>query len=163
MAASKAQMAATAKRRAQAIELSIAGMDNTTIAERLGYNGGRGAVSKDIRRALDANRIEEARMVEELRYLEGLRLDRLQVAVWPKALKGDLKAVETVRRLIAERIRLRGVAEPVRTELSGPGGSALALTTGSIEELDQLLALAGQPHPGVEDVDDVEGDGDDSP
>ncbi|MEU9014258.1 hypothetical protein AB0D12_31715 [Streptomyces sp. NPDC048479] len=164
MPASKAQQAATAKRRASAIALRLAGMDFDTIADRLEY-ASRQAASKDVCRALDANRLEEKEQVEQLRHVEGLRLDRLQAAVWPKAIKGDLKAVETVRRLIAERIRLFGVAEPVRTELSGPGGGPVTIGPTTAAELQALISAAGDGDPDPDNagdgLDDDGLDGDD--
>lgn len=155
MPASKAQQAATAKRRAQAIALKLAGMDFDTIAERLEY-ADPGAARKDLWRAFHANRLEERQAVETLREVEGARIDRLQAAVWSKALKGDLKAVETVRRLIAERIRLFGLAEPVRTELSGPGGGPVQLGQASSAELERLIAAA----EGVTVLDSAQDDAD---
>ena len=160
MSASKAQQAATAKRRAQAIALRLAGTDFDTIAERLQY-ANRGAASKDIWRAVEANRIEEAQAVETLRDVEGQRLDRLQAAVWAQALEGDLKAVETVLKVIAQRARLFGLDAPIRAEVSGPGGGAVQLATSSLEELNQLISIAGQTSADV-DTEPAEDDGADS-
>jgi hypothetical protein len=153
MPASKAQQAATAKRRAQAIALRLAGMNDDTIAERLGY-ASRQAASKDIHRALEANRLEEQQQVETLRYVEGQRLDRLQAAVWAKAAKGDLKAVETVLKVMAQRTRLFGLDAPVRAEVSGPGGGAVQVGAVSIAELRDLIRAAGDP----DDEPDIPGD-----
>lgn len=144
MPASRAQQAATAKRRAQAIALRLAGMDFDTIAERLRY-ANRGAASKDIHRALEANRIEERQQVETLREVEGQRLDRLQAAVWAKAIKGDLKAVETVLKVIAHRTRLYGLDAPVKAEVSGPGGGSIPIGPVGLAELKNLIRTAGEP------------------
>ncbi|MFC9497629.1 hypothetical protein [Streptomyces sp. NPDC056982] len=146
MPASKAQQAATAKRRAQAIALRLAGMDYDTIAERLGYSS-RGAATKDICRTLDAYRQEEEAKVEEWRQLESQRLDRLQAAAWAKAAKGDLKAIETVLKVISQRCKLLGLDMPQRTELSGPDGGAVPLGSGSLLELKTLIGIAGQTGP----------------
>lgn len=54
--------------------------------------------------------------VTELRRLEGARLDRLQAAVWPKALSGDPAAVRAVVRLMERRARLLGLDAPVQVE-----------------------------------------------
>lgn len=143
MPASKAQAALTAKRRAQAIALRLAGMDFDTIAERLNYSS-RGAATKDVWRAVEANRLEEKQAVDNLREVEGARLDRLQAAAWPKALKGDLKAIETVLKVITQRSRLFGLDAPVRTEVSGPDGGAIPLGAGSLTELNKLIEIAGQ-------------------
>jgi Rad3-related DNA helicase len=151
MPASKAQQATTAKRRAQAIALRLAGMDFDTIAERLGY-ANRGAASKDVWRAVEAHRLEEAQAVANLREVEGQRLDRLQAAVWAKALKGDVKAIETVLKVITQRAKLFGLDAPVRAEISGPGGHAVQLTSATLAELNDLITLAGDPG----DADDEE-------
>lgn len=154
MGTSKLQQAVTAKRRSQLIALRIAGMDFDTIAERLEY-ADAGSARKDFWRTVQRNRLEEKEAVENLRDVEGRRLDRLQAAVWPKALKGDLKAVETVRRLIAERIRLYGVAEPVRAEVSGPDGTPVPLAAAGIAELRNLIRAAGDPDD-LDDEDDAD-------
>lgn len=141
---SKAKMAQVAKRRADAIRLRLAGMDYDTIADRLGYSS-RGAASKDIYRAFDAFRAEEEAAVETWREIEAQRLDRLQAAAWPAAAKGDLKAIETVLKVIAQRTKLLGLDAPVRTELSGPDGGAIPLGGGSLEELHTLMNIASNP------------------
>jgi hypothetical protein len=156
MPASKAQQAVTAQRRKQLIALKLAGMDFEAIADRLDY-ADDGAARKDFWRAIQRNRLEEKEAVENLREVEGARFERLLAAVWPKALKGDLKAVEAARRLIAERIRLYGVAEPIRAEVSGPGGGAVPISQASIAELRSLIGAAGDPDPEDDEAPD-EGD-----
>lgn len=157
MPPSKAQQAKTAQRRAQAIALRLAGLDFDTIAERLDY-ASRGAATKDFWRAVEANRLEEKQAVDNLREVEGARLDRLQAAVWSKAVKGDLKAVETVIKLIAQRSRLFGLDAPVRAEISGPDGGAVPLGASSLAELNQLIAIAGETGPGTTPDEDPTGD-----
>ncbi|RSN38580.1 hypothetical protein DMC64_41675 [Amycolatopsis sp. WAC 04197] len=116
MGASKEQRAATAKRRADAIRLRLAGMDYETIAERLEYSS-RQAAHKDIQRAMTAYIQEASAAVDELRNVELMRLDRLQAAAWPAAVKGDLLAIETCRRLIVERRKLLGLDRPAKVEV----------------------------------------------
>lgn len=116
MPASKAQSAATAARRAQAIKLKLAGVDYETIAEKLGY-ASRGAACTDIDRALQANRAEENAVKEVLREVEALRLDRLQAAVWNDALKGDPRAIDAALKISAQRCRLLGLDAPTRTRI----------------------------------------------
>lgn len=159
MPASKAQQATTAKRRAQAIALRLAGMDFETIADRLNY-ANRQAATRDFHRAIAAARLEERQAVENLREVEGQRLDRLQAAVWAKAIKGDLKAVETVLKVIAQRSRLLGLDAPVKTELTGPGGGPMQIGTVTAAELNRLIATAGEPdqdpdYDGEPDDDDI--------
>lgn len=40
------------------------------------------------------------------------RLEVLVKASWPKAVKGDIRAVETARRLLEQQARLYGIGEP---------------------------------------------------
>ncbi|MTE20300.1 hypothetical protein F0L17_14515 [Streptomyces sp. TRM43335] len=118
MPASKAQRAATAERRSKAIAMRIGGADWQTIADALDYSD-RAAAHKDVTRALEANRKAEAAQVEEMRDIETQRLDRLQAAFWPKALKGDTKAAEIVRRCIMDRAKLQGTTTPEKVEHTG--------------------------------------------
>src|SRR5690606_6873787 len=54
------------------------------------------------------------------RDLEGARLERLLLAVWPDALRGDTKAADTALRLIMARVKLYGLALPEKVELTTP-------------------------------------------
>jgi hypothetical protein len=56
---------------------------------------------------------------DEVRKQELDRIDRLQVAVWNRALKGDDKAINTVLRLMERRARLLGLdaAQRVQAEV----------------------------------------------
>jgi hypothetical protein len=116
VAASNAQRAATADRRAKAIAMKLAGVDFQVIADRLGYSS-RGAATKDVHRALEANLAEEAAASELLRHQEAARLDRLQAAVWTTALSGDVRAIETVLKISAQRARLLGLNAPEKHEV----------------------------------------------
>lgn len=154
MPASKAQQAKTAKRRTEAIKLKLAGVDYDTIAERLNY-ASRQAATKDMCRALKQYRKEEGEKVAQWRTLEGRRLDRLQAAAWTAAVKGDLKAIETVLKIINQRARLFGLDAPVKieSEASGPGGSPLQMSDASIHQLHLLIGMAGEPDAGDGDED----------
>jgi hypothetical protein len=111
--ASKAQRAKTAERRAKAIALRLAGLDYPVIAQRLGYSS-RQAAAKDVERALATNLAEVGRSADELREIELMRLDRLQAAAWQKAVTngGDLRAIDTVLRIIDRRCKLLGLDGP---------------------------------------------------
>lgn len=138
MPASKAQRAKTADRRGKAIALRLAGMDWQTIADRLDYSS-RAAACVDVNRALEANLAEQSQAADTLREIESLRLDRLQAAAWPAAVKGDLKAIETVLKVIDRRIKLNGLDAPQRTELTGLGGGAIQVTGAPLDELERLI------------------------
>jgi hypothetical protein len=144
MPASKAQRASTSKRRAQAIALRLAGMDYQTIADRLDYSS-RGAASKDVHRALEENLEAESAAAQTLRELEVQRLDRMQAAAWAKAAKGDLKAIETVLKVIDRRCRLLGLDKPARAEITGADGGPLQVETVDLAELEALITLIDEP------------------
>ncbi|MFC8570678.1 hypothetical protein ACFUIW_33475 [Streptomyces sp. NPDC057245] len=154
MPASKAQRAATAKRRSQAIALRLAGMDYQTIAERLDY-ADRGAASKDVHRALEANLEAESVAAATLRELEVQRLDRMQAAAWAKAAKGDLKAIETVLKVIDRRARLLGLDRPARTEITGADGGPLQVEAVDLAELERLITLTAGTAADDENAEDV--------
>ncbi|WP_433242552.1 hypothetical protein [Actinomadura nitritigenes] len=118
MGVSKAKQAEVAARRKQAIQLRLAGVDWDTIAEQLGYRGGRGAACKDVTRALEERRADLDKTAEELRAVEVSRLDRLQAAVWALAVQGEPTAMNAVLRIIDRRIRLLGLDAPRRTEVT---------------------------------------------
>lgn len=120
MSASKATRAKVAERRRSAIQMVLAGLDYETIAERLGY-ASRGAAHTDVTRALSANLADLKAEAATLREVQARRYHRLLAAVWPKAVKGDLKAVETAARLTDRVVRLYGLAEPDKLDLEVSG------------------------------------------
>ncbi|UJP10633.1 hypothetical protein L2X99_02870 [Microbacterium sp. KUDC0406] len=56
--------------------------------------------------ALAANTVEA---VDSLRQIESARLDAMQAALWPQALSGNARAIDTLIRLSARRARLMGL------------------------------------------------------
>lgn len=126
MPASKAQRALTAKRRADAISLKLAGADWATIGRQLGYSG-PAAACKDVSRALDAAATEQREQAETLRQVELARLDRIQMGLWTAAAAGDPRAAEVVLKVIGQRIKLLGLdAVPPRIEEARSVVGALA-------------------------------------
>ena len=116
MPPSKAQRAKTAARRNQAIALRLAGASWDDIARQLGY-ASRGAACTDVTRALEQYVTEGRVSAEVLREQELRRLDRLQATLWPQALQGDTKVIETVLRIIDRRCRILGLNAPERHEV----------------------------------------------
>lgn len=96
--------ALAAARRARAIELRAQGWTYEDIARDLGY-ANRGTVCHIVSDALRA-RTDQA--VDTLRSLEAQRLDALQVALWDKAMAGDVNAAQAAIRIIVSRCRLLG-------------------------------------------------------
>lgn len=139
MPASKAQQAATAKRRAQAVEMKLSKVPYAIIAERLGYASEQ-AASVDIRRALERNLIELSGNIDLLRQEEIETLDLLQRAIMPKALKGDLGAADRVLRIVAQRSKLRGLDPSLTVNVEV---TAIDNIERQIKEMNTQLALEG--------------------
>ncbi|MFD5899154.1 hypothetical protein [Streptomyces sp. NPDC060366] len=158
MAHSKAELAEVAKRRAELIRLRRQGIrfEDERI-QSLGYTS-RQSASKDFIRALEERRDDQAAEASIYRQEENERLDALLEAIWPRATEPtpvykdgeevgaeiDLKAVDTVLKLMDRRAKLMGLDMPQRTELSGPDGGAVPFGTGSLDELNALIGYAGQ-------------------
>jgi hypothetical protein len=53
---------------------------------------------------------------DELREQELDRIDRLQLAAWPNAMKGDTKSIMTIVKLMERRARLLGLDTPIKIE-----------------------------------------------
>jgi hypothetical protein len=180
MAWSKYKLDEVIVRRTKLLELRRQGVryDDERI-EKLGYSS-PGAARKDLARALEAHRDEEAAEVGIYRQQENERLDALLEAVWSRATtlspvldkEGevidhvlDVKAVDTVLRLMDRRAKLNGLDMPVKAELSGPNGGALRIGPAGIDELNKLINMAGDPDAEddapVEDEELEDGDVDD--
>jgi hypothetical protein len=126
-----AELAQARERDRKAVELALAGASYTAIADQLGYADRSGAW-KAVRRALDR---QEATEVGALREQEVARLDRMQAALWAKALRGDVQAVAAVLRIIDRRCKLQGLDLPARVHVQ-------ADVSGSIDVSDPAARLA---------------------
>jgi hypothetical protein len=56
----------------------------------------------------------------------------------------DMRAVDTVIRLIDRRAKLNGLDMPVKTELTGADGGPLALSTADPDKLAALIAATSR-------------------
>lgn len=108
-ALSSARAIATAKREAEAVALRLAGANLTEIAKQVGYADPSGAY-RAIQKALSIMLPAETR--DEALKRELATLDRLQLAMWQPALRGDEKAAGVVLRCIGQRSKLLGL-EPI--------------------------------------------------
>ncbi|MGW4505814.1 hypothetical protein ACWENO_14370 [Streptomyces sp. NPDC004436] len=170
----KAQRAAIARRRSDAIDLRLAGVDWLTIARKLAadptlnadgiaYPQGYGieryrkgqeppdeqalihAACRDVRRALDDRRTELNHDVDEMRTLEAERLDRLFLVAYRKVVRDqDLTAIDRALRVMERRARLLGLDMPTRTELAGPEGGPVQVATATTDELAALIDLTDE-------------------
>ena len=94
------------------LELRRAGLTWQRIAEETGYADHTGAYAA-YKRAIKPTMQQPA---DELREQEVDRIDRLQLALWPKAMKGDERSISTIVRLMERRAKLLGLDAPTRIQ-----------------------------------------------
>lgn len=94
------------------LELRRVGLTWQRIAEEVGYADHTGAYAA-YKRAIKRTMQQPA---DELRTQELDRIDRLQVAIWPNAMKGDTRAILTIVRLMERRAKLTGLDMPIKIE-----------------------------------------------
>jgi hypothetical protein len=158
MSHNKAHLAEVAGRRAELIRLRREGVKfEDERIQSLGYTS-RGDASKDFYRALKERREEQDAEVSTYRQEESERLDALLEAVWSRATEPapvykdgeevgseiDLKAIETVLKLMDRRAKLMGLDMPIKAELSGPDGGDIPFSSGELSELKALIEISGQ-------------------
>ena len=112
-----------AERRKQILKLRRYGMPFSEIAEHVGCTPQY--CHKVVRAYLDKLSDEMAEDVKQMRRLEAERLDAAHRAAWPKAIKGDLRAIDRVLRIMERRAKLFGLDAPQRRELTGKDGTPL--------------------------------------
>ena len=102
------------KRDARVFELRIQGNTFEQIATKVGYSGPSGAwqAYQRIRSEVIFESIDEARQ------LELMRLDELQMAVWDRAIKGELNAAHCVLKIMDRRDKLLGLDKPGKVEVN---------------------------------------------
>ena len=160
MAVNKIKAADVAERRAKLIKLRREGVpfEDPRILKDLEY-GTRGAATKDFYRAICARRDEQAAEASAYRQEENERLDALLAAAWPMATELrpvlnkdgdevaqsiDLKAVDTVLKLMDRRAKLNGLDMPVKAEVTGADGGPLAVSTADPDKLAALIAATSR-------------------
>jgi len=99
------KLLAKAERSAKALSLHKEGHIYAQIAAELGF-ASRGSAHNAVTAALRKVVVGPA---EELREIEALRLDAVQVALWPRVIAGDLQAIGTLVRISERRCRLFGL------------------------------------------------------
>ena len=101
------QRIAAQERRIQALAYRKAGASYRAIADTLAVSLAQ--AHDDVQAALAELAAEQRAEASDLRALEAARLDSLQAAVWQQALHGNLKAIQTVLRIMERRARLVGL------------------------------------------------------
>jgi hypothetical protein len=102
------------RRDARVYELRIQGDTFEQIASEVGFSGPSGAWQAYQR--IKSEWIFES--IEEARQLELMRLDELQVAVWDRAINGELPAAHCVLKIMDRRAKLLGLDKPEKVEVN---------------------------------------------
>ncbi len=113
-------------REAQLVTMKLSGMTYEQIAERTGYSTGA-AARRVVVKALSTVRDQA---VADLRMVENARLERANVALWPKVIQGDVDAVHAWVKVSQARRQLNGLDAPQQVHIS----------TGATSELEDALA-----------------------
>ena len=120
---------------AKVLELRRAGFTFQRIAEEVGYATPSGA-QRALERIMTRNLPQAP---EEFRWQELDRLDRMQVALWPRAMKGDDRAIGTIIRLMERRARLVGIDAPQRIQAEVVNYDGTRDIDGDIERIVNLI------------------------
>jgi transposase len=111
------------QREREALTYRLGGMKLWEIAQKLGVT--EAGVSKMLSRTLDATSKEISEKAEELRAVQLERTEMMIRGLWSKAMVGDEKAVDTIRKLLERQARLLGIDAPERKEITGKDGEPL--------------------------------------
>ena len=109
------------QRQQQAVELRRSGRSYREIARQVGI--GVASAHRLVAGAMADVRSAVAEDIVELRALELSRLDGLTVALWPKARRGELPAVDRVLKIMERRAKLLGLDAPVKVARTNPAGT----------------------------------------
>lgn len=126
----------------KALELHLAGMPWDAVAEHTGYTDGSGAYKA----AMSVLRQAARPVAEETRELEVRRLDRLLYAVWPDALRGDHRAVDSALKIMGLRLRLLGLDGVQRIDVTS-GDEPIRVDVQGVEvvnNVERFIALIGE-------------------
>jgi len=156
-------------RKAKAIELRAVGLNFREILEEMiAYFGAdklpasydERYVWRDVKDSLEKRKALMLETAQDMTLIELDRLDKLQTAIMPGALRGDLKAVDRVLKIMAQRAQLMGLNQPARSkvEVSDWRTQVLDLIkngTISVSQAEDELGkdvVAGLLNAGSEDV-----------
>jgi len=125
------------ERENKALSLRRSGANEAEIAESLGMtkSGAHKAVWRALRRAQSLT----AEQADEWVALELDRLDRMQMALWPRALAGDVKAIDRILDIMRRRAKLLGLDAPSRHELTGKDGDPIEVREDPSQLTDEEL------------------------
>jgi len=117
------------------LELRRAGFTFQRIAEEVGYKQASGA-----QRAHERITARNApQLPKEFVWQELDRLDRMQVALWPRAMKGDDRAINTIIRLMERRAKYLGIEAPTKIQAEVVNYDGTRDIDGDIERIVNLI------------------------
>lgn len=108
-------------KRAIAFNLRKVGIPTDVIAQKLGLT--EGSVHNAVRQFIKEHQPE--RDVNAVIDMELLRLDELQAVCWQTAKQGDLKAIETILKIMSQRAKLLGIGPE-------PSSGGVSTTTNNV-------------------------------
>lgn len=103
--------------RAKAIELKQAGASYRQISEQLHVS--LRTAHRYVMTELTELAKESQAMAMQVRAIEAQRLDRLHLALWKRAVDGDLGAVYGILKVMERRAKLLGLDAPQQVEVGG--------------------------------------------
>ena len=113
MSSTEARRITAAERRAQALDLRLAGYSFEAIGQQLGIS--KQAAYKHVSTALETLHTQTDNSAEQLRALELERLDALLKGCWTAASAGDPESTRVVLKVLERRAKLLGLDAPTKT------------------------------------------------
>lgn len=135
----RGRAATTAERRERAFELRKAGATFKTIGEQLGIS--EQAASRHISRVLRqlAEKLQEDAIL--VRQMEAERLDRFFLALWTRAVAGDVVSIDRALRIMERRAKLLGLDMPLKVAPTDPSGDVPYDPITDTERADRLAEI----------------------
>lgn len=118
------------------LELRRAGLTWHRISEETGYADATGAYAA-YKRAVKRTLQQPA---DEIREQELDRIDRLQLAAWQNAMKGDVKSIMAIIKLMERRAKLLGLDTPIKIQQEVTTWDGNESIDRAVRELAALLA-----------------------
>ena len=132
------------EKKLHAMKLRLGGASYAQIGEALGYTG-----SWARKLVLSGMEHDLQDTAKDLRLMHTQRLDALLHGVWPRAIKGDLPALDRALAILRDIERLHGLASATKVEHSHSQKETIIIAEGTREEyLAALRASAGMQSVG---------------
>jgi DNA-binding CsgD family transcriptional regulator len=133
--AARASKVQKAKRRMAVMDYRAAGLTYEQIAEIVGLSPN--GVARIINNTLEEWGKRDEASAAKIRTQKLFELDQLKRAIWPKALRGDIKAIREVTKIISLQARISGAESPIQHEHHGLIGN-VQIDTKEIEKMERV-------------------------